>query len=322
MLVGVCTAYFPLVLYVLVLVLIYQSGLRTEPIPSGVYSLLRYLCWCFCASGAYPWWGGRKAPRYQGLLGCLLRKVGAAHGPLHPALFSMFFVFCFSRMSRNKFSDWFLVHVCALGKFVCDFELFKLRALSRFFVWDPHWNSLAAFGTQWFLSSCSGTLSSLPFSLSERYRSGLAGTHTRTGGTPFPSCSPSPVAVFCCFFLLCSFASCGCHLVLVCDFRGSVRYPQFSGSLGITCLFWGPLPISRKLLCSWCFFFFVFVFVPCLLLLFLLFLCGGCTTHLERGRPVFVRGIPPGLRTCPPPEWGLRGAVERDRLAPGTGIAL
>ena len=155
------------------------------------------------------------------------KKAGRPMGPSTPRCSPQnFLFFVLSRLSRNKFSDWFFVQVSALGKFVCNFEPFKLRAFSRFFVWDPHWNCLAVFGTQRFLSSCSGTLSSFLSSLSERYRSGLAGTHTHTGGTPFPFCLASPVAAFFLFFFLCSFAPFRCHLVLVSDSRGSVKYPQ------------------------------------------------------------------------------------------------
>ena len=43
-----------------------------------------------------------------------------------------------------------------------------------------------------------------------------------------------------------------------------------------------------------------------------LLLCfAALFTPTRRGGPVFVRGIPPGRRTRPAPEWGPRGAVER-----------
>ena len=51
---------------------------------------------------------------------------------------------------------------------------------------------------------------------------------------------------------------------------------------------------------------------------FFLFLCGGCTTQLERGGPVFVHGIPPGLRTCPPP--GVRAEGRRRSRPAGPGL--
>ena len=145
------------------------------------------------------------------------KKAGRPIGPSTPRCSPQsFLLFVLSRMSRNKFSDWFLVQASGLFSLLC--------------LGSPL--DLAVLGTQRFLSSRSGTLSSLLFSLSERYRSGLAGTHAHTGGAPSPSCLASPVLLF--FSLLCSLASFCCHLVLVSDSRGSVKYPQilvFSGLL-------------------------------------------------------------------------------------------
>ena len=145
----------------------------------------------------------------------------------------------------------------------------------------------------------SGTLSSL-LPLSESYRSGLAGTHTHTR-THWRSAISFLFGVSCCRFLLFLF-SC-VHLPL------SAAIWFLSAILGV------PLGIPSFWF-SWDYLLLLspssdFTEVVLQLMFFLsfllpppsfLFLCGGCTTHLERGGPVFVRGIPPGLRTCPPPE--------------------
>ena len=61
----------------------------------------------------------------------------------------------------------------------------------------------------------------------------------------------------------------------------------------------------------------VFLVVSFCCFCFPLLLCfAALFTPTRRGGPVFVRGIPPGRRTRPAPEWGPGGAIERDRLAP------
>ena len=136
------------------------------------------------------------------------RPMGPSTPLCSPQSFLLFVLF---RMSRNKFSDWFLCKSVLWG-IVCNFEPFKFRAFSCF-VWDPHWNCLAVFGTQRFFFSCSGTLSFLLSSLSERYRSRLAGTHTHTHTLeerhflpvrrlPLPFFVVSFSSVFICLFLL------------------------------------------------------------------------------------------------------------------------
>ena len=64
------------------------------------------------------------------------KKAGRPMGPSTPRCSpqSLLFFILFW-MSWNKFSDCFFVQVCVLGKFVSNFEPFKLRAFSRFFVW-------------------------------------------------------------------------------------------------------------------------------------------------------------------------------------------
>ena len=52
-----------------------ESGLRAGPIPSGVP--VAYLAWMSMLlryRGRFPWWGELRVPRYQGPLGCLLRR--------------------------------------------------------------------------------------------------------------------------------------------------------------------------------------------------------------------------------------------------------
>ena len=185
------------------------------------------------------------------------KKAGRPMGPSTPRCSPQIFLFfVLSRMSRNKFSDWFFVLVCALGKLVCNFEPFKFRAFSRFFVWEPplelsgcFWDItifLFLFGERCLLFFLPSLRDTDQDSHTHTHTHTRTHTHTHTGGTPFPSCSASPVAAFCCFFLLCGCVHLPlfcCHLVFVSDSRGSVKYPRISGFLGITCFFWGPFPI-------------------------------------------------------------------------------
>ena len=60
---------------------------------------------------------------------------GAAHGPLHPALLtSKLLGLCFDLGVRTKVFAWFLSRYFVLGKCVCVFEPFKLRAVFRLLV--------------------------------------------------------------------------------------------------------------------------------------------------------------------------------------------
>ena len=129
--------------------------------------------------------GSRKAPRYQGLLGCLLRR--GRGGPWAPP----------PRFVNFKVS-WFLfcLGIGCLGTssligLLCRFVFWRNLSVtlspSSFGPFLASLSGTPTTGIVWlflghkrFFSSCSGTLSSLLPSLSERYRSGLAGTHTHT----------------------------------------------------------------------------------------------------------------------------------------------
>ena len=86
----------PLVLSVPVFVLIYQSGLRAEPIPSGVYSLFNISVDAFAFQERTLVGGAARPLGIKVSWGVSSEEGGAAHGPLHPALFSSkFLAFCF-----------------------------------------------------------------------------------------------------------------------------------------------------------------------------------------------------------------------------------
>ena len=72
-------------LQVVFLVACFQRGLSGRTF-SGVPVLFLNLE-CYCAAGGGYLGGGAPAPRYQGPPGATLQRSGAAHGPLHPAVF-------------------------------------------------------------------------------------------------------------------------------------------------------------------------------------------------------------------------------------------
>ena len=84
--------------------------------PKSETVLIRLGCWYFCTSGAYPWCGDRKVPRYQGPPRWLLkRRRGGPWAP--PPRFVILKASCFLLRfwCWNRFSCLLLVQVCALG---------------------------------------------------------------------------------------------------------------------------------------------------------------------------------------------------------------
>ena len=161
--IGRCVyCLLPLVLSVPVFVLIYQSGLRAEPILLGytIYSDI------FVDASALQdrtlYGGGRKAPWYQGLLGCLLRRRRGspwAPPPCVVLLKASCFLFCLGSLGTNSLIGFLYTSVLwgnlsatlspsSFGPFLASLSVDPLELSGCF------WDTTISL-------SCSGTLSSL-----------------------------------------------------------------------------------------------------------------------------------------------------------------